>query len=91
MTSQEVAQKHSQDVNKSQSSVWHTTKETVSSATASLSGAFSFSGGLSAHVGAYNKKTATSSRGSQKLSKQEAEQQYEENIEDEYAKREGGA
>lgn len=91
MTSKEVAQKQSQEVDKSQSSAWQTTKETVSSATANISGAFNFSGGLSANAGAYNKKTTTTSGAGQQLSKEEADRLYEERMEDEYAKREGGA
>ena len=91
MTSQELSQKQSQEVEKSQSSAWQTTKETVSSASASLGGAFNFSGGLSANAGSYNKTTTTSSGGGQKMSKQDAAQLYEESMEDEYAKREGGA
>lgn len=91
MSSKEVAQKQSQEVDKSDSSAWQTTKETVSSTAANLGGAFNFSGGVSANAGSYNKTTTTSSGGGQKLSKQEADQQYEERMEDEYAKREGGA
>ncbi|KAK5076673.1 hypothetical protein LTS08_005844 [Lithohypha guttulata] len=91
MSSQEVSKKQSQEVDNSQSGAWQTTKETVSSATASLGGAFNFSGGLNANAGTYNKKTTTSSAGGQKMSKAETDQAYEERMADEYAKREGGA
>ncbi len=89
--SQEVDQKQSQEVDTSQSSAWQTTKESVSSATATLSGAFNFSGGLNASAGAHNKKTTTINGGGQQLSREDAGRQYEERMEDEYAKREGGA
>ncbi|KAJ9662610.1 hypothetical protein H2198_001282 [Neophaeococcomyces mojaviensis] len=91
MTSHQVAQKQSSETDQSQSSAIQTTKETVSSAAANLSGAFNFSGGLSANAGAHNKKTTTTSGGGQQLSKAQADQLYEERMEDEYAKREGGA
>jgi len=91
MTSQEVSQKQSQQVDNSQSSAWQTTKETVSSATANIGGAFNFSGGLNANAGSYKKKTTTVDGSGQELSKEEADRQYEERMEDEYAKREGGA
>ena len=89
MSSKEVSQKQSQDVD--QSSAWTTTKETVSSAAANIGGAFNFSGGLSANAGAYKKKTTTTSGGGQEMSKAEAAERYEELMEDEYAKRDGGA
>jgi len=91
MTSQEVSQKQSRQVDNSQSSAWQTTKETVSSATAGVGGAFNLSGGLSANAGSYKKKTTTTNGGGQQLSKEDADRQYEERMEDEYAKREGGA
>jgi len=91
MALQEVSQKQSQEADKSQSSAWQTTKETVSSATANVGGAFNFSGGVNANAGSYKKKTTTVSGGGQQLSKEQADQQYEERMEDEYAKREGGA
>ena len=91
MSSKEVAQKQSSEVDKSQSSAWQTTQETVSSAAANLGGAFNFSGGVSANAGSYKKKTTTTSGGGQSLSKQEADAQYEERMEDEYETREGGA
>jgi len=91
MASQEVSQKQSQEVDKSQSSAWQTTKESVSSATANLGGAFNFSGGVSANAGSYSKKTTTTTGGGQQQSKEAADKQYEERMEDEYAKREGGA
>ncbi|KAK5945398.1 hypothetical protein PMZ80_002603 [Knufia obscura] len=91
MASQEVSQKQSQEVDNSQSGAWQTTKETISSASANIGGAFNFSGGISAGANSHNKKTTTVNGGGQQLSKQEASQQYEERMEDEYAKREGGA
>lgn len=91
MSSQQVSQKQSQEADKSQSSAYQSTKETVSSVAANLSGAFNISGGASANAGSYNKTTTTTSGGDQKLSKEEADRLYEERIEDEYAKREGGA
>lgn len=91
MTNQELSQKQVQDVEDSESSVYKSTKETITSAAANLSGALNFSGGLSANAGAYKKTTTSSSGGNRQLSKEEADQLYEERIEDEYAKREGGA
>ena len=91
MSSKEVSQKQSSEVDKSQSSAYQTTKETVSSVAANLSGAFNVSGGMSANAGSYSKKTTTTSNGGQELSKEEADRLYEERMEDEYAKREGGA
>lgn len=91
MSSQQVTQKQAQEVDKSQSSAFQTTKETVSSVAANLSGAFNVSGGASANAGSYSKTTTTTNGGEQKLSKEEADRLYEERMEDEYAKREGGA
>lgn len=91
MSSKEVAQKQSQDVDKSQSSAWETTKETVSSTAANLGGAFNFSGGVSANAGSYKKQTTTITGKGEQLSKEQADAQYLERMEDEYAKREGGA
>lgn len=69
------------------------TTETVSSVGASLGGAFSFSGAGHAGASSY-KRTATTSSGEesgQQLGKAQTDQLYEERMEDEYAKREGGA
>ena len=87
MSSKEVAQKESGTVANTASSAMKTTTETVSSAGASLSSAFSFSGGLNAGAYSSSKKTTETSSGGQQLSKQEADQLYEERIEEEYAKR----
>ena len=91
MSSKEISQKQSQEVDKSQSSAWQSTKETVTSAAANVGGAFNFSGGLSASAGSHKKTTTTTSGGGQQLSKEQADRLYEERMEDEYAKREGGA
>lgn len=91
MSSQQVTQKQSQEADKSQSSAYQTTKETVSSVAANLNGAFNISGGASANAGSYSKTTTATNGGEQKLSKEEADRLYEERMEDEYAKREGGA
>jgi uncharacterized protein YjdB len=64
------------------------TTETVTSTTAGLSGAFA--GSLSVGGSASSKTITETSSGSQ-MSKAEADKLYEERIEDEYAKREGGA
>lgn len=91
MSSQQVSQKQSHDADKSQSSAYQTTKETVSSVAANLSGAFNISGGASANAGSYKSTTTTMNGNDKKLSKEEADHLYEERMEDEYAKREGGA
>lgn len=91
MASKEVSKKESGEVDQSSSSAYQKTTEAVSSAAASLGGAFNFSGGVSANAGSYNKKTTTTTVGGEQLSKSEADKLYEERIEDEYAKREGGA
>jgi len=91
MPSSEVTQKQSGEVDQSQSSALQTTKETISSTAANIGGAFNFSGGMSANAGTYNKKTTTTTGGSQHSSRAQADQEYEERMEDEYAKREGGA
>lgn len=68
------------------------TTETVSSVGASLGGAFSFSGAGHAGASSYKKTTTSSGEESgQQLSKAQTDQLYEERMEDEYAKREGGA
>jgi hypothetical protein len=89
MSSQEIQQKQSGGVAQTASDAIKTTQETVTSAAAGLSGAFS--GSLSAGAHTSSKKTTTTSSGGQTISKQEADQLYQERIEDEYAKREGGA
>jgi hypothetical protein len=85
----EVAQKQSSGVGQAASDTVKTVTETASSAGASLTGAFS--GSLSAGAHSSNKKTTTTSSSGSQISKKEADQLYEERIEDEYAKREGGA
>lgn len=87
--SKEVAQKQSGGIGQATSDTFKTVTETASSAGASLAGAFS--GSLSAGAHSSSKKTTTTSGSGQQLSKVEADQQYHERIEDEYAKREGGA
>jgi len=89
MSSKEVAQKESGTVGQAANDTMKTVTETASSAGASLAGAFS--GSLSAGTHASSKKTTTTTSGGQRLNKVEADRQYEERIEDEYAKREGGA
>lgn len=91
MSSRQVSQKESQDTGKSQSSAYQTTKETVSSVAANLSGAFNVSGGASANAGSHHSTTTTIKGNEKQLSKEEADRLYEERMEDEYAKREGGA
>lgn len=87
--SQEVTQKQSSGLTSTASDALKTTQETVTSAGASVAGAFS--GSLSAGAHSSSKKTTTTSSGGQTTSTQEADQLYQERIEDEYAKREGGA
>jgi hypothetical protein len=89
MSSQELSKKQSSEVSDTNavSSAMKTTTETVSSAAANLTGAFSFSGGLNAGAHSHKKTTTTTSSGGQQLSKQEADAQYEERMEEEYAKR----
>lgn len=77
MTSSEVTQKQSSEAGESQSSALQSTKETVSSVAANLSGAFNFSGGVSANAGSYNKKTETVTGGGQKVNKIETDQQQQ--------------
>ena len=91
MSSQQVTkQESSGGVTNTASDAIKTTQETVSSAAANLSGAFSGSFGASA--GAHSsKKTTTTTSGSQQMSKDEAAKLYEENIDTEMQKREGGA
>ena len=87
MSSKQVAQKESGGVADTASSAMKTTSETVSSTAANLSGAFNFSGGVNAGAHSYKKTTTQSSGSDQQLSRQEADRQYEEKMEDEYAKR----
>lgn len=89
MSSKEVAQKESGGVGQAASDSFKSVTETASSAGASLAGAFS--GSLSGGAHASNKKTTTTTSSGQQLSKTEADQLYQERIEEEYAKREGGA
>ncbi len=88
-SNQQLSTKQSSDVSSGTSDVYKSTTETVSSIGASLAGAFS--GSLSAGGQASNKRTTTTTSGGSQMSKAQADQLYEENIEDEYAKREGGA
>ena len=91
---QQVAQQDtSSSVANTASSAVKQTTETVSSIGANLGGAFSFSGAGHAGASSYKKTTTTSSgeESGQQLSKAQADQLYEERMEDEYAKREGGA
>jgi len=95
MSSQQQVSKQdtSSSVGNTASSALKQTSETVSSVAANLGGAFSFSGGAHAGASSYKKTTTTSSgqESEQQLSKAQADQLYEERMEDEYAKREGGA
>ncbi|KAL9618736.1 MAG: hypothetical protein Q9160_006615 [Pyrenula sp. 1 TL-2023] len=88
-----VAKKTSESLSSTQqtaSELATKTTESVSQASASVGGAFSGSFGGSANVGSKSTTTETKGAGAG-LSKQEAGKLYEERIEDEYAKREGGA
>ena len=76
----------SSDITSSLSSAGQKTTETVSSAGANIGA--QFSGAFSAGGQSHTKTTTTESGG---ISKSQADRQYEERIEDEYAKREGGA
>lgn len=89
MSSQEVAKKESGGLVSGTSNVLKSTTESVASAAASLSGAFA--GSLHAGANASSRKVTTHTYGGEQMSKSEADRQYEERIEDEYAKREGGA
>jgi len=90
-SNQQVSNKQSSssDASSAVSDAYKTTTESVSSVGAGLAGAFS--GSLNAGGQASSKKTTTTTSGSNQMSQAQADQQYEENIEDEYAKREGGA
>ena len=86
---QEVAQtgsNKSSDVTSTVSNATQKTTETVSSVSAGLGGQFSGAFNLG---GSANSRSVTHESGG--LSKSEADKLYEERIEDEYAKREGGA
>jgi len=87
MSSNQVVQKGESDIGSTTSEVFRKTTETVASATASIPKAID--GSLQAGAHASSKTSDTS--GDQPLSKAEADRLYEERIEDEYAKREGGA
>jgi hypothetical protein len=89
MSSKEVAHKESAGVGQAASDTFKTVTESASSVGASLAGAFS--GSLSAGTHASSKKTTTTTSSGQQISKAEADKLYQERIEDEYAKREGGA
>ena len=88
-SNQQVSTKQSSDASSTASDAYKSTSETVSSVGANLAGAFS--GSLSAGGQASSKKTTTTTTGASQMSKAQADQQYIDNIEDEYAKREGGA
>lgn len=88
-SNQQVSTKKSSDVSSGASDAYKTTTESVSSIGASLAGAFS--GSLSAGGQASSKRTTTTTSGGSQMTKAQADQMYQENIEDEYAKREGGA
>ena len=92
MSSQQVSkQESSGGVTNTASDAVKTTQETVSSAAANLGGAFSGSFGASAGAHSSKKTTTTTSSGSQQMSKEEAGKLYEENLDTEMQKREGGA
>lgn len=88
-SNQQLSTKQSSDVSSAASDIYKTTTETVSSVGVSLAGAFS--GALSVGGQASSKRTTTTASGGSQMSKAQADQLYEERIEDEYAKREGGA
>ncbi|RMZ78485.1 hypothetical protein DV737_g3875, partial [Chaetothyriales sp. CBS 132003] len=81
MSSKDGAQNQAGSLANTASSAFKTTTGTVSSAAANLSGA---------GADAFSKTTDLQADG-QQLSKEEADKLYEERIEEEYAKREGGA
>jgi hypothetical protein len=86
-SNQQLYKRQSSEASSLASDVYKTTTETVSSVGANLAGAFS--GALSIGGSASSKRTTTTTSGG--MTKAQADQLYEENIEDEYAKREGGA
>jgi hypothetical protein len=88
-SNQQLATKQSSDVSSTASDAYKTTTETVSSVGANLAGAFS--GALSVGGQASSKRTTTTTSGGNQISQAPADQQYLERMEDEYAKREGGA
>jgi len=88
MATDQVTTKQSSGLATSAYDVVTKTTETVTSAAAGISGAFV--GSLSAG-GSASKKTITETSSGSQMSKAEADKLYEERIEDEYAKREGGA
>jgi hypothetical protein len=88
-SNQQLSTKQSSDVSSTASDTYKTTTETVSSIGASLAGAFS--GALSVGGHASSKRTTTTMSGGSQISQAQADQQYLERMEDEYAKREGGA
>jgi hypothetical protein len=93
-TTQQVAKQDSSSaVANTASSAVRKTTESVYSVGANVGGAFSFAGGAHAGASSYKRTTTTSSgdQSEQQLSKAQADQLYEERMEDEYAKREGGA
>lgn len=89
MSSQKATQQTSDNMANTASSAYKSTVETVTSAAAGLTGAFS--GSLNAGAHASSKQSRTETGDLHKLSKAEADKLYEERMEDEYAKREGGA
>jgi hypothetical protein len=88
-SNQQLSTKQSSEVSSAASDAYKTTTESVSSIGASLCGAFS--GSLSAGGHASSRRTTTTTSGGSQMSQALADQQYAERIEDEYAKREGGA
>lgn len=75
MASSEAIQKESREAGQTQSSALQSTKETVSSVAANLTGALNFSGGVSANAGSYSKKTETITGRGERVSESEASQQ----------------
>ena len=89
MAHQELASKQSSNKSSSDSGLVSKTTESVSNAAASIGGAFS--GSVSAGTNASSKSTTTETHGGSQMTKEQADKLYEERMEDEYAKREGGA
>lgn len=89
MSSQKSTQQNSNNAANTASSAYKSTVETVTAAAAGLTGAFS--GSLNAGAHASSKQSRTETGELHKLSKAEADKLYEERMEEEYPKREGGA
>ena len=88
-STQQLSTKQSSDVSSTASDTYKTTTETVSSVGVSLAGAFS--GALSVGGQASSKRITTTISGGSQISQAQADHLYLERMEDEYAKREGGA